>query len=369
MRISLRLISCILAAILIQTTAGCGKGEREAGSTPRPLIRGVTLQKVESSSLPLLFEASGTVKSRNSSVISARIAGTVTAVPAREGERVTRGKLLLTLESAENTAGAAGAEYAVEEAQQALDEAITRKKLADVTFERFEKLYSEQAATRQEFDIRKSEKDLAAQGVARARARLDQARESARAVSAVAGYTRIYSPLTGTVTLKSVDPGMTVFPGTPLMTVEEERYRLEVNVPETLPGRIREGDTVTVSIEGAPSVNTGKIVEVAPRVDAVSRTYPVKIELTGSGMRSGMFGRAMLAAGESKGITIPAKAVLERGQLTYVWAVNVDNVAVMRLVKPGRLHGNSVEILAGLTDGDRIVVGGMDKVTDGARIK
>jgi multidrug efflux system membrane fusion protein len=363
-------IICLLMSVMLLGFAGCGKREKVTGQEPHPAVRGVTLEKVESSTIPELFEASGTVRARNSSQISARLAGTVTAIHVREGDRVRRGKLLLTLESTENTAGAAGAAYAVEEAQQAVDEAVTRKKLADVTFDRFAKLYREQAATRQEFDTRKAERDVAEQGLARARARLAQARESARATSTLAGYARVVAPFTGIVTGKSVDVGMTVFPGMPLMTVEEEgQYRLEVNVPETLPGKVKAGQTVQISIDGAKAGATGRIVEIVPRVDPVSRTYLVKIEVSGPDLRSGLFGRAMLPVGEKKGITVPANAVLESGQLTYVWVADPGNIARMRLVKPGQKYGDKVEILAGLTNGDRIVVGGVSKVTDGVRVE
>ena len=265
--VSTRII-CILAAVMLTAVAGCGKSEKGTGNESHPAVRGVTLQKAESTSIPELFEATGTVRARNSSQISARIAGTVTGIYVREGDRVQRGKLLLALESAENTAGAAGAAYAVEDAQRAVDEALTRKKLADVTFDRFAKLYSEQAATRQEFDTRKAERDMAVQGLARARARLAQARESARASAAVAGYTRVVAPLTGIVTGKSVDTGMTVFPGMPLLTVEEEgHYRLEVNVPETLPGKVKTGRKLPISIDGAEASTSGTIVEIVPKVE------------------------------------------------------------------------------------------------------
>jgi len=156
----------------------------------------------------------------------------------------------------------------------------------------------------------------------------------------------------------------------PLLTVEEEgHYRLEVNVPETLPGKVKTGRKLPISIDGAEASTSGTIVEIVPKVDPVSRTYLVKIEVVGPGLRSGMFGRAMLPIGEKKGITVPGSAIMERGQLTFVWVADANNVVRMRLVKAGQKYGDRVEILAGLTDGDRFVVGGMDKVTEGVRVE
>jgi RND family efflux transporter MFP subunit len=345
----------LLAAALFLSLAGCshdGGGEKEK----HPVVTGLTLEKIASVSVPEQFEATGTVRARNTAQLSARISGTVSGIHAKEGDRVRRGSLLLTLEALESTAGATGAAHAVEEAQ-------ARKKLADVTFERFSKLYEEQAVTRQELDTRRAERDVANQGLARAR-------ETARAASAVAGYTRIVTPVNGVVTAKSVDAGATVFPGMPLMTVEEEgRYRLEVAVPESLQGKVAMGASVPVSLDGVPAGAVGTVVEIVPKVDPLSRTFTVKLEIPSTGGRSGSFGRALLAVGEKRGVMVPKTALVERGQLTFVWVVDEGNIARMRLVKPGTSHADRIEILAGLSQGERIVVSGMEKVVDGARVK
>jgi RND family efflux transporter MFP subunit len=320
------------------------------------VVTGLTLERIASISIPEQFEVSGTVKAKNSAQLSARISGTVSGIQAKEGDRVRRGVLLLTLDALESTAGATGAAHAVEEA-------LARKKLADVTFERFSKLYEEQAVTRQELDIRRSERDVANQVLARAR-------ESARAASAVAGYTRIVAPVNGVVTAKSVDLGATVFPGMPLMTVEEEgRYRLEVAVPESLQGKVAVGASVPVSLDGVPAGAVGTVVEIVPKVDPLSRTFTVKLDISPSGARSGRFGRALLPVGQKRGILAPKASVVERGQLTYIWVVDSRNIARMRLVKPGAVLADRIEILAGLSEGERIVVSGMEKVTDGAKVE
>ena len=81
------------------------------------------------------------------------------------------------------------------------------------TFERYHKLFNEQAVTRQEFDIRQTEKELATQGVARAEARLKQAQEVSRAATTMADYTRIVAPITGVITSKQADLGRYRIPG------------------------------------------------------------------------------------------------------------------------------------------------------------
>lgn len=363
-------IALLLATAAVMPVSGCGEKVKEVGKEGVPIVRGVILQEVVSEAIPDNLVAVGTVKARNAALIAARIPGTVSMLYAREGDRVAKGKLLLTLEANESMAGAAGAQAAVEEARRGVEEALARKRLADISFERYHKLFQEQAVTRQEFDVRLTEKDTASEGVARAEARLVQARESSRAAGTVAGYARIMAPISGIVTGKSVDAGMTVFPGMPLITVEEEgHYRLEVSAPESLLGNVKVGQALKVQIDGVTGEMGGRVAEVVPVVDFASRTFTIKVDVSGKGLRSGIYGKAFFPVGERKGVLVPKRAVVERGALTSVWVVDKGNIARMRLVKTGREVNDRVEVLSGLSAGERVVVGGVEKVVEGARIQ
>ena len=360
-----------LFAAVALALVGCGGAKEGTAEKGQPaVVTGVAVEKVAPVSIPEGIEAVGTVKARNAAVIAARIPGAVTGVFISEGERVGRGKVLVTLEATESTAQAAAASASAEEARRGLEEARARKRLADATFERYHNLFKDEAVTRQELDNRRADKDVADQGVARAEARVAAAREGARAAGAVAGYTRITSPLAGIVTAKQVERGMTVFPGTPLLTVEEEgNYRLEVAVPESMVAGVKVGNTVRVAVDGAGVAESGRIAEVIPAADPASRTFTAKVDIGGKGLKSGMFGRVFLATGERKGILVPRGAVVERGALTSVWVLDGRNFAHMRLVKPGAVQGERVEILTGLSDGERVVTTGVEKVIEGAEVR
>ena len=369
-----RTMSLLILASLggILTTAGCSDGKREAGApgTSPTTVKGVTVEPVRQQELAEQLEAVGTVKAVNIAVVAARIAGAVTNVPVKEGDRVRKGQLLATLEATETTAGAAAAQAGAEEAKRALDEALARKKLADATFQRYSRLFSEQAVTRQEFETRQTEQEVAAEGVARAESRLSQARSTARAATTMADYTRVVAPINGVVTNKAVDRGATVFPGVPLMTVEGEgEYRLEVQAPESIKQRIVVGQSVEVKLDGSDQTRSGRIVEVVPIVDPASRTFVTKIAVTGKGLRTGGYGRAFFPAGTVKGLLVPAGAIVDRGALTSLWVVDSKEIARMRLVKTGRRIGDRIEVLAGLSDGERIVTKGVEKVIDGAKVE
>ena len=364
------LFYCLTALIIM----GCSEKKQNIDkqeAVPAVVVKDVLIETVKISSLPDTFEAVGTVRARTSAMVSARVPGVIIELPVREGDRVRKGQLLVHLDAQENAATAAVAVAAVDEAQRGLDEALTRKKLTDITFERYQKLFTEQAVTRQEFDSRQTEKELAAQGVARAEARLKQAREGARAASTMADYTKIVAPISGVITVKQANLGATVFPAQPLLTIEDEgSYQLELSVPESLTAKVGPGTPVYITMDALNSSFNARIAEIVPAADSASRIFTAKVTLDGKGLKSGMYGRAAINLGTSvNGILVPSNAVVERGSLTSVWVVGNDQIARMRLVKAGKKIGDRVEILSGLTDGERLVARGVEKIVDGARIE
>jgi RND family efflux transporter MFP subunit len=366
--------SRLLALSVVILLTGCGEKKHElqqAAPGPVAVVKGAVIETVKSALVPETVEVVGTVRARTSAVVSARIPGTVSVLRVREGDRIKKGQLLAQLDAQENQANAAVATAGIDEAQRALDESLSRKKLADTTFERYQRLFTEQAVTRQEFDVKQSERDLAHLGVARAEARLRQTREVSRAASAMSDYTRIVAPISGIITSKQADLGATVFPAQPLMTIEDEgSYQLELAIPESIASRIKTGSAVQISVDSQSAPFTTQIAELVPTADPGSRTFTAKINLNNKGLKSGMFGRGIITLGSSvTGMLVTRTAVVERGSLTSVWALDKDNVARMRLVKTGKTVGQRVEILSGLSDGERVVASGTEKVQEGSKVE
>ncbi len=365
------LLSILLALSAAAGLAACSSDKGRHPATAPAVVTGLGVTQVKVVVLPENIDVVGTVRARTSALVSARIPGTVILLHVREGDRVIKGQLLGKLESRENLAQATGAIAAVDEARRGLEEAQSRKKLADATFARFKNLYDEEALTRQEFDTRQTERDLATQAVSRAESRLIQVKEAAKAAGTMADYSRIVAPISGVIVSRQADLGATVFPGQPLMTIDDEgSYQLELAIPESNLKTVRSGTPVQVRIDATDSSFSGIITEIVPATDAASRTFVAKVPLSAKGVRSGMFGRGSIVAGTStKGVLVPRSSVFERGALTAVWAIGADDIIRMRLVKPGRIRADKVEILSGLADGDRIVTAGMEKAADGLRLQ
>lgn len=367
-------IGIALTMLGMLMSAGCGGKsgeEHRPAAAPAPVVKGAVVETVKTGLMPESVELSGTVRARTSAMVAARIPGTVVMLQVREGDRVRKGQLLARLEAGENMAQAAAAASGVDEARRALDEAQARKKLADTTLERFTRLFNEQAVSRQEFDVRQTERELAIQGVARAEARLRQAQEGSKAAGIVADHARITAPITGIISAKQVDLGATVFPGQPLMTIEDEgSYQLELAVPESLAARVKTGQSLQVSLDALGQTVQVKISEVVPAADPASRTFMARVNLNTKGLRSGMFGRGIIPIGtEKNSLLINRRSLVERGAMTAVWVVANDGLARMRLVKAGRNVGEKIEVISGLSDGERVVVGSIDKIIEGAKVE
>jgi RND family efflux transporter MFP subunit len=301
----------------------------------------------------------------------------------KPGDRVKRGEVLAVLDDRSPRAQLAAADAGVEESneglaevEQALQAAAAERKLAELTYHRYQDLLAKNSVTRQEFDAAEAHYKAAVANEAaiearkrQMEARRQQAQSQQESARTLFSYARILSPIDGVVTTRAVDAGTLVMPGTPILTVEDTaHYRLEASVPEGLAPRIREGQPAHVWTEQGEL--SGKVVEIVPAADPGSRTFVVKVALPAScACRSGEYGKAGFSIGERRGLAVPRSAVVERGQLEGVYVVDARGVAEYRLVKTGKPVGERVEILSGLSDEEQIATSELDRLADGVRVE
>jgi multidrug efflux pump subunit AcrA (membrane-fusion protein) len=367
-----------------------------------PVVQGAKIETVQPASVEDYYEAVGTVRARNSSVVAARIMGNVVAVHVREGDTVRAGQTLIEIENREAGIQVQKAQAGVREATDTLDEvdrniraaesareaARANEKLANTTFNRYQTLFARRSVSPQEFDevrtkleVAKAETERAERllQVAKAKqkqvlARIDQAKADVSNARVYVGYAKLTSPINGIVTSKQTDVGYLATPGAPLLTIENNsRYQLEVAVEESRLGTIHLGEQAQLQIEALGNTElTGSVEEIVPASDPNSRSYIVKISVTNLGdaqLRSGLYGKARFISGQRQALAIPKTAISQRGQLTGVFVVDQSGVARLRLIKIGRAFGDNVEILSGLNAGDLIVINGPATIQDGTRVR
>lgn len=396
----MRKTAAVIALVLmVALTISCGR-RQEPATAKLPLVKEVKVEKVQQAAIDDLYEATGTVRSRTTSIVSSRIMGVIIAVRVREGERVRAGQTLIEIDSRDAEAQLKKARAGEREASDALEEverninaaksakaaAEANQALAASTFNRYKTLFERRSVSPQEFDEVQAKHRVADAEAERANrmlsslgarknqvlAKIEQANADVAGARISASYARITSPINGIVTAKHVEVGAMAAPGALLLTVEDDsQYRLEAAVDESRIGQIHENDQVQVRIDALGGIDlTGRVVEIVPVADPASRSHTVKIDLPAqSSLRSGSYGRASFVTGQKQAITVPQRAVIERGQLVSAFVVDDSGTARVRLIKTGRSYGDRVEVLSGLNEGERVVVDRVEAVSDGSRVE
>jgi len=377
----------VAAAGILFVTLGCSEKIEPGHSTlpSGPPVQ-AAIAAAQVGPWPLIFEAVGTVKAETASTVSAKLMGTVTSVAVKEGDRVRRGGVLLTIDERQVSAQRQQAEAAFAEARQAeqaaaaaAEAAAAGAALAAATHQRYRMMLAQESVSRQEFDevdarFRQARAALAQseemQKAAGQRARQAEAALAAARVSAADAV--LTAAFDGIVTAKMVDPGDLAVPGKPLLSLEKAGgHRVDLRLPEAYVRSVRPGQAVSVRVEGpAPVAMEGVIDVVAPAADPGSRSFLVQVRLPAAGdVRSGMFARVGLTVGEEQLMTIPASALVRQGQLTGLFLVTSDDIARYRLIRTGRHLGDRIEVLSGLSEGSRFVVNPPAGLVDGARVE
>lgn len=319
-----------LAAAL--AAAGCAPkiepGEAVA-TIGEPLPVGAATQTVRRVAVPGRIDVPGTMESEQKVQLSAKIPAHVERVLVSAGQAVRAGEELIRLDD--------------RELREQLAAAEAQLRHAEAEHDRTRGLFDSKAATAQQLVAAETARDAARAQVERTRVMLS--------------FARIASPIDGVVADRRVEEGDLASPGQVLLTVyDPARMRLEAPVPVRLAAALSVGQEVEVLVATPDGRRRARISEIVSEIDAASRTRKVRALLEDpSGLQPGAFGRLTLATEPVDSIRVPERAVSRVGQLELVRVVR-DGRVVRRLVRTGPRSDGMVEVLAGLEDGDVLVL-------------
>ena len=301
-------------------------------------VQTITVQKEQVTSR---VEVVGTVQAVDRAVIAAKITGTIVELPVVLGSRVTKGDLLVKIAAEEISARVLQARAQLTQAKRNLN--------------REEKLLRKHASTPETV---KSMRDM-----------LAIAKAGYKEAASIMNFTTITAPFSGVITKKIAHNGDLATPGVPLLSLENDgRLQALASIPATIASRIKQHQSLQVHIPTAKTTIEGEVAEISPDIHPVSRTLPIKINLTSTtGLRTGMFARIELPGTKAATIMVPEQAVVPFGQLQKIFVVK-KNTARLRLVRTGIRENGRVEILAGLEAGEQIVTGNNRLLTSGQRL-
>ena len=332
----------ILMGLLALVAAGCGKHEEDEASAAQAPVVPVVVAEVAVLPLWDKEEVVGNVEAAQRAVLSAKVTGVIDSLKVAPGARVVRGEVLATIDAREIRAR--------------LDSAVAAQDQAKKDFARIERLLQSGSSTRQEFEAAMTRLRTADAGLVEARTMLQ--------------YTEIAAPFDGVVTRKLVEVGDLATPGKALLEMENSSLlRFECQIPEALVDRVQIGEELAVAIDAAGAALTGKVSEIAPSASAGSRTFLVKLDLPpAEKLRAGQFGRVSVPVRERPAVLVADGAVVRRGQIESVFVIE-EGVARLRLVKTGRRHNGQVEIISGLSGGEKVASKDAHLLNDGAAVE
>lgn len=341
--------------VLLALAGGCGR-PKAARETRAPLA--VRVDTVQMRSIPRSIEAVGSLQCAREAVLSGKVMGTVTDIRKSAGEAVKRGEILLVIDSRDVAGQIAQAKGALAQAQAAVA-------LAEANFRRFDGLSRRGSASQLECDQARYQYETAKGAVVQAEGAVATA-ESYRA------YADIPAPFDGRVVDRLCEIGDMAAPGRPLIKVEDpSSIRLHVTVPEGEAGAVHPGATARVEV---PSLQgrtlEGRIAEVVPASDRATHSILVKIDLPmDAALRSGLYARARFEVESRPTIRVARASVIHRGGMAGVFVAEGEH-ATFRIVETGdSTEGDSLDVLSGLREGDRILISPSADLEEGTPIE
>ncbi len=365
----LLLSGCLLAASSV-VLAGCHSSEPAPTAAPQTVQARVVESRQQQA--PENLRATGTLHARESAIVSAQVVGRIQQVLVRAGDNVKAGQTLAVLDDATLRASAHQTEAALMAAESQQAVAQTDASLAASTLARYKQLQAQKSVSPQELDEVERRAEASASRLDALRAQTVAAKAQDAGARAMLGYTRLRAPFAGVVTARLADPGTLASPGVPLLQVDQAGpLQLQATVDESVIGAVRKGMKVPVSVDGAPSANiAGTVAEIVPAADPASHSFLIKIDLPSSKqLRAGMYGTAQIATGTRQAILVPRSAVVLRGSLACAYVLDGNGVAQLRYLTLGAAQGSLVEVLSGISAGEKLVDDPADRDLAGKRIE
>jgi membrane fusion protein (multidrug efflux system) len=315
----------------------------EAAEAPGPVP--VIAAEVRRDQFVDRVEALGTLKANESVSVTANVTETVSAIHFDDGERVEKGQVLVEMTSAE--------EHAL------LEEAQARVAEAERQYDRVKSLVAQRSASESLLDERKRD--------------LDTARALLVAIESRLADRLIKAPFAGVLGLRNISPGALVEPGDLITTLDDVSVmKLDFAVPSVFLTDLEPGLRIATKARAyGERTFAGKIRSIDSRVDPVTRSIQVRALIPNPDrtLKPGVLMQVELLRNPRETLVIPESGLLQQGRDQFVLLVGEGGTVERRQVRAGARRPGEVEIVDGLTAGDKVITHGNDKVRPGQRVR
>ena len=306
----------------------------------------------------------GSVQAYYEAPIYARTSGYLRAWYTDIGAPVKKGELLAEIEAPE-------VDQQLRQAEADLGTARANSELARSTNERWQGLLATESVSQQDADQRAG--DAAAKAAAQASAAANVAR-----LRELEGFKRVVAPFDGIVTQRNTDVGALInageTPGSALFRVADtHRLRIYVQVPQVYAAQVRTGMSTSLEFTDHPGQHfEATVASTAHALDAVSRTLQVELQIDNSSgeLLPGSYVQVTFSLAPSGGtLRVPVNTVIFRGKTPQVATIDQAHRVQLREITEGRDFGTEIEVLAGVSASDTLIVNPWDSIADGQQVR
>lgn len=293
-----------------------------------------------------------TVEAVRQTAVAAQVAGAIVQIHAKAGDAVKAGQPLLRIDATAANQAATASDAQVVAARASLD--VAQKELGRQQQLFRDRFISQAALDRAEAEFKATQ------------AQVNVQMAQAGAARTQSGFYLVRAPYAGVIAEVPVSLGDMALPGRPLVTLyDPSALRITATVPHTVATRITAGQLPRAELPGLPGARqwvTPTRMQLLPTVDASTHTVQLRVDLPAglSGVAPGMFARLWLLAGAGTdaatgSVTVPVQAVVRRAEVNGLYVLDPNGRPLLRQVRLGRTVGDRIEILSGLTAGERVV--------------
>jgi len=303
----------------------------------------LVLADVVRAPLSEVIHLDGRIEAVQQSTVSAQTSGTVVELPFDVDDSVAAGDLIVRLEDSEQRSRLNQALAGLEEARSGLDNARQQ-------YERVEAIHERGLVSRQEFDQARNNLSASRARVERAEAAVDEARKQL-------DYTRIVAPYGGILTERHVELGESVNPGQPLLSgLSLEQLRVVVDLPQKYADLARRERQATVTLADGRVLETGELT-FYPYANPETHTFRLRMQLNepNGSLFPGMLVKVGVPVASREALWVPASALVQRSELRAVFVLDSQGQPRLRQIRVGSLDGDRLEVLAGVSAGERVI--------------
>jgi RND family efflux transporter MFP subunit len=375
--------------VVLIVLAAVGTGAAVWATRERPLeVEAAAVSQRAAGTQATVLNASGYVTARRRATVSSKITGKVIEVNVEEGMAVREGQILARLDDSTFRAALALSQAQVDAARSALRENTVRLAEAKRTLDRRTQLLKDGLIPQADFDQAQAEHDSIDARIGAAREQVKVAESQVSVQQTDLDNTIIRAPFSGVAISKDAQPGEMVSPvsagggftRTGICTIVDMRsLEIEVDVNESYINRVKPAQSVTAVLDAYPDWQIpARVITTVPTADRQKATVLVRIGflelgdprlLPDMGVKVTFLREADdTAAPAAQPVTlIPKGAVRSEGDRYYVFVIRQDTVE-RRAVQTGGSDGDRLEVVAGLSTSDRVVVSPPAELADGMRI-